>query len=158
MYPLLYVIDQLLSYSTWYQRTRLGFHLPAAAGCFNPTAAAYLRCPQEAQPSLPGAASLLPDVAAVSLSKHPHPQPAASLWPPPPFAWRARAPFGRLQPLLRPASSSSPQPARFSTFSGGRASRHRPRHPWRAPPPGRAATDRPRHPFLPGRLLSSRRP
>jgi hypothetical protein len=87
---LLYAIHPLYN-STWY-RIRVLFLPHPAAGCSHPTAVAYHRCPREAQPSLPGAASLLPTV------RTPTPSPA-DLWPPPPSSRRARAPSGRLHPF-----------------------------------------------------------
>jgi hypothetical protein len=99
LYSIYYQYNNPL-HSTWYQRIRVRVSPPtAAAGCFNHTAAAYHRCPREAPPSLPGAASLLPAAAAASLGRQPHPpplpQPAASLWPLPPSSRRARAPSSR---------------------------------------------------------------
>jgi hypothetical protein len=88
---------------TWYQRARLGFsldpsrHLP------------HLQLPPTPQLSPPGRLILPP--RGRPLSSQPAATPSPLLPPPPPSSQRARAPSGRLHPLLRPASSSFPQPA-----------------------------------------------
>jgi hypothetical protein len=117
---LLSIHQAIVHYSTWYQRIRFRVsshpHSRLLPAQVQPPPA-FAPPPQEAHPSLPG---------------RPFSQPATAT-----PSRRSRAPSGRLHPLLRSASSSSPsrrdraqprpdQPARFSPFSGGRASRPRP--------------------------------
>jgi hypothetical protein len=112
-------------------------------------AAACHRCPREAQPSLPGAASFLPAAAAVSLGRQPHPPPlpqlAVSLWPPAAgtLPWPPRLPSfglsptpsafppGRVRRWRCCGSTRAPSPA--SPFAGSSCSaRPRPATSWSA--------------------------